>query len=144
MKKILAIVATLIISLSASADDERMIAYSNLPIQARSFVQKYFTVSDVARVERERDGLHYDYQVYLKNASEIEFDHHGNLQSIDCKRNAVPEGIVPALIVSFVQTHYPNDVVVEYAINYRSLKTELSNGMELVFDHEGHFIRIDD
>ena len=37
-----------------------------------------------------------------------------------------------------------NDVVVEYAINYRSLKAELSNGMELVFDHEGHFVRIDD
>lgn len=144
MKKMLAIVATVIISLVACADNERMVSFADLPAKAQSFVQQYYNVSDVAHVERERDGWHYDYQVYLKNATELDFDYQGILESIDCKRNPVPEGIVPAAIVNYVQMHYGDLFVVEYVVEHRYLQVELNNGLELVFDHEGRFVRIDD
>ena len=144
MKKMLALVATVIISLTACADDERMVRFADLPAKAQSFVQQYYNVSDVAHVERERDGLHYDYQVYLNNATEFDFDYQGILESIDCKRNPVPEGIVPAAIVMYVQMHYGDLFVVEYVVEHRYLQVELNNGLELLFDHEGRFVRIDD
>ena len=144
MKKMLAIVATVIISLTACADDERMVRFADLPAKAQSFVLQYYNVSDVAHVERERDGLYYDYQVYLNNATELDFDHQGILESIDCKRNPVPEGIVPAAIVKYVQMHYGDLFVVEYVVEHRYLQVELNNGLELVFDHQGRFVRIDD
>ena len=112
--------------------------------QAQNFIQKYFNVSDIAYVERERDGLHNEFKVYLKNATEIDFDYHGNLESIDCQISPVPEGIVPQLIVDFVRLHHPDNFIVEYSIDHRSLEVELSNGFTLVFDMEGNFIRIDD
>ena len=144
MKKMLAIVATVIISLVACADNEHMVSFADLPAKAQSFVQQDYTVSDVAQVERERYGLHYDYQAYLQNATELDFDYQGILESIDCKRNPVPEGIVPSVIVNYVQMHYGDLFVVEYVVEHRYLQVELNNGLELIFDHEGRFVRIDD
>ncbi len=144
MKKIFAVLATVMISLTACADRHQQIDYPKLPVQAQAFIQTYFNHADIAYIERERDGIHYEYSVYLKNATEIDFDNHGNLQSIDCKVSPVPAGIVPELIVNFVSLHHPDHFIVEYAVDYRRLKVELSNGLDLEFDLEGNFIRIDD
>ena len=144
MKKILAALAILSISLTACADRHQMTQYSELPAQAQVFIKKYFNVDDIIYIECDRDGLHLEYNVHLKNNVEIEFDHQGNLQSVDCKRNPVPEGIVPELIMSYVGLHHPDNFIVEYVIEYRHLKVELNNDLELVFDLEGHFIRVDD
>ena len=144
MKKSLIILATLALSLTACADQQQLINQSDLPAQAQAFLQKYFNLADVSYIERERDGVHHEYNVYLKDATKIEFDYQGNLQSVDCKQSSVPEGIVPELITSYVSLHHPDNFIVEYAIEYRYLKVELNNELELVFDLEGHFIRVDD
>lgn len=144
MKKIFVFVAALTLSLVACADNHQLIKLSELPAPAQTFIRKYFHVDHVAYVERERDVLHYEYKVYLNNATEIDFDYQGHLESIDCKRTAVPEGVVPELIASFVKLHHPDQMIVEYAMDYRQQHVELNNGLELVFDSEGHFIRIDD
>ena len=85
MKKILALMAIITFSLTACADRHQMIGVSDLPAQAQAFIQKHFNISDIAYIERDQDGIHYEYNVYLKNAAEIDFDYQGNLQSIDCK-----------------------------------------------------------
>ena len=144
MKKILFILVTITLSLTACADNDQLVEYAELPVVAQMFIRKYFNPSDVSYIEREREGMHLEYNVYLKDATEIDFDHQGNLQSIDCRRNAVPEGIVPELITSFVSLHHPDQIIVEYAIGYRFLTVEISNGLDLVFDLEGHFVRVDD
>lgn len=144
MKKMMALMATLMITLTACADRQQMIQFSELPAEAQSFVQKYYNVSDISYVEQEWDDMRYEYTVFLKNSTEMEFNHQGNLKSIDCKRSAIPEGIVSPAIASYVKEHYPNDFVVEYVIDYRRLKVELNNGWELIFDHNGNFLGMDD
>ena len=144
MKKIFAFVAALTLTLVAYADNHQMIKLSELPAPAQTFIRKYFHVDQVAYVEREREVLHYDYKVYLNNATEIDFDHQGHLESVDCKRTAVPAGVVPELIISFVKLHHPEEFIVEYSIDFGRRTVELNNGLELVFDTEGHFIKIDD
>ena len=144
MKKALAIMATLFISLTACADHEQTIAFSELPAQAQSFVQQHFNVADIAYIEKERDGLFYEFTAYLKNATKIDFDHSGNLESIDCEIYPVPEGIIPAVIANYLKQHYPNHFAVKYSINRHTIEIELGNGMELLFDLDGKFLRIDD
>ena len=144
MKKILSIIAVITISLTACADRQHLIEYSDLPAQAQTFIKTYFNLSDVSYIESEREGLHTEYKVYLKNATEIEFDQKCNLENIDCRISPVPEGIVPEVIISYLQNRHPDDFVVEYAIGFRYLKVELSNGLELLFDLEGKFVRVDD
>jgi hypothetical protein len=144
MKKILAIVATFMLTMTACADRHQLVQYSELPAQAQSFIQKYFNNADVSNIIREYDGMVYEYDVYLLNGTEIEFNYQGSFQSIDCKRTAVPEGIVPELITSFVALHHPNQMIVEYKVEYRRLKVGLSNDWELEFDLDGNFLGIDD
>lgn len=144
MKKILVVMTILVFSLAACADHHHLVEYSELPTQSQVFLQKYFNVSDISYIERERDGGHYEYSVHLKNTTEIDFDEQGNLRSIDCKILPIPEGIVSKVVDVFVKLHYPSQFIVEYSIGYRYLQVELSNGVDLIFDREGHFIRIDD
>ncbi len=144
MKKIFVLLTTLTMALTACADRLQMIQYSELPATAQSFIQKYYNVSDISYVEREKDGLHNEYTVYLKNATKIEFNHAGNLESIDSRNTPIPEGIVPPLIVNYVALHHPDQFIVDYTIEYRHLKIELNNSLELIFDINGNFLRIDD
>jgi hypothetical protein len=46
--------------------------------------------------------------------------------------------------MSFISMHYPNLFVVEYVIDHRHQTVELNNEIELIFDREGHFLRMDD
>lgn len=143
MKKILLTIATFVFAMTACAEQEHLISYNELPATAQGFITKYFNLSDVATIERERDGMHFEYKVYLNNATEIDFDHQGNLEKIDCKIHPVPEGIVPELITQYVAENYPNHFIVEYEIDDRKMKVELGNGIELVFDLDGNFQRVD-
>mgnify|MGYP002514798222 CR=1 FL=1 len=101
-------------------------------------------IADVTYIEKEIDGLFNEYHVRLNNGTEIEFDQQGNLEHIDCHKSAVPEGIVPQLIVNYVNLHFSNQIIVEYHREDRRQQVELNNGLELVFDREGNFLRMDD
>ena len=144
MKKILALLAIITFSVTACAERHQVVAFSEIPVQAQAFVEKYYTNSDVAYIERELEGLHDEYNVYLKNATEIEFDYQGNLKSIDCRVSPRPDGIVPEVIAHYVTLHYPNHSMVEYVIGYRRITIELGTGLELIFDLEGNFLGMDD
>ena len=45
MKKILAVLATITLTMTACADHNHLIEYSELPVQAQAFIQKYFNIS---------------------------------------------------------------------------------------------------
>jgi hypothetical protein len=144
MKKILTLGVILAISLVACADRIQMVAFNELPVLAQNFIDKYYQRADVTYIEKEIDGLFNEYHVRLNNGTEIEFDQQGNLEHIDCHKSAVPEGIVPQLIVDYVNLHFSNQIIVEYHREDRRQQVELNNGLELVFDREGNFLRMDD
>ena len=102
MKKILFILVSITLSLTACADNDQLVEYAELPVVAQTFIRKYFNPSDVSYIEREREGMHVEYNVYLKDATEIDFDHQGNLQSIDCRKNAVPEAALHTMRFQFL------------------------------------------
>lgn len=134
----------LMATMTACANHPQLIMYSELPAQAQSFVQKYFDSTNVSYIEREREGFHYEYKVCLNDETEIEFDQKGNLQMIDCHLYVVPDGVVPELIVNYVQCNHPNHFIVEYEIEPLGHKVELNaGGLELVFDQKGQIIAID-
>ena len=92
MKKILTLAVIVTMTLAAYAN-EQMIQFSELPVLAQNFIQKHYSTSDVSYIEKDRDVFTNEYKLYLKDRTEIEFDHQGNLQSIDCHQTAVPQEI---------------------------------------------------
>lgn len=140
----LAVMAVMMTCLSACAGSPQLVQFNELPKDAQTFVETYFHVADVSYIQREKDGLHYDYEVRMSNGTEIDFNHDGKLESVDCKRQAVPAGIVPEAIVTYIAKQFANAVIVKYEIDRRDQKVELSNSLELEFDLQGNFLRIDD
>ena len=47
-------------------------------------------------------------------------------------------------IADYISANYPNDSVTEVEIENQKIEVELSSGIELIFDLNGNFLRLDD
>ena len=144
MKKLMFIMASLLVTMNACSNKPQSATFNELPAPAQQFITTYFAQSDIAWIQWERDGMSKEYEVRLNGGVEMEFYGDGSLETIDCKPNAVPDGIVPATIATYVSTKFPQAFVVKYHIDRREKEVELNNDLDLVFDLNGNFKYIDD
>lgn len=121
------------------AKNDQPINPNDLPAAAKQFLNKYFSTYSISYVERD----HNSYEVTLNNGYGIDFDKSGNWTSVDCKQDEIPSGIVPAQIVNYVSSNYTGCFIVDIEHN-RGYDVELNNGLDLEFDKDGKFVRIDD
>ncbi len=143
-KMIIAAMASVVVCLSACAEKTQLVKFNELPQKAQTFIETYFNAADISFVKMEKDGLHNDYDVRMTDGTEIDFDHDGSLEQVDCNTKAVPAGIVPEKITTYVAEHFAGAFIVKYEIDRRELKVELNNSLDLEFDKQGNFLRIDD
>ena len=74
----------------------------------------------------------------------LEFKSSGEWREVDCEPDAVPVLIIPEKILQFVNNKYPDSYVVSIERKLTRYLVDLNNDLELVFDDEGNFKRIDD
>jgi len=151
MKKmfLMALAAIGLMGAACSDDDtngtETVIQATELPQAARTFVETHFPGITYTRVEKQsradRDGSIYD--VHLSNGFEIDFTAEGTWTDIDGNNQAVPAGILPASIAQYVTANYASQSVTTIEIERHGYDVELSNDVDLVFNANGEFVRID-
>ena len=152
MKKIILtgfIALSLLLSTTSCDNDddnkESTINAADLPKSADTFVTTYFPNTTYVLITKQNiadnDGSIYD--VKLSNNFEIDFDANGNWIDIDGNNQAVPVELVPEKIQTYVTTNYPNQFVTSIDNETTYTEVELSNNIELVFDLQGNFLRID-
>ena len=100
MKKILfALAAIFALGISnASADNDKLINKSELPVQAQQFIDNYFAGVELTYAKLERDFLERSYEVVLADGTKLEFTSRGDWKEVDCRYGEVPAGIVPQAI----------------------------------------------
>lgn len=122
------------------------VTFENLPASIKDFLTAHFP-DKFAAAKKDRD----DYEIILKDGTEIEFDLGGNLKSIEVIPNRgynIPDSVLPSKINNYIRTNYPGRLVEEFEIennkSYR-YKAELSGRpeVELLFDNDGNFLRTD-
>ncbi|UTN03548.1 PepSY-like domain-containing protein [Flavobacterium bizetiae] len=132
-------------SCDSDNDNETLINATDLPKAADAFVKKYFPDANYVLVTKEKvvsiDGSIYD--VKLSNYFEIDFDADGNWIDIEGNHQAIPVELIPEKIQTYVATNYPNQFVTSIDNERTTVEVEISNNLELVFDRQGNFIRID-
>ena len=101
-KMIIAAMASVVVCLSACAEKTQLVKFNELPQKEQTFIETYFNAADISFVKMEKDGLHNDYDVRMTDGTEIDFDHDGSLEQVDCNTKAVPAGIVPEKITTYV------------------------------------------
>lgn len=123
---------------------DSIITADRLPDAARSFINEYFAENTISYIKKDRGLANISYEVVLQDGTEIEFDKSGNWDSIDCKRNAVPAGLVPDAISEYVQVNFPGQLIVKIDREAFGYDIELSSDLELKFDKNGKMLEIDD
>ncbi|MDO5074769.1 MAG: PepSY-like domain-containing protein [Bacteroidales bacterium] len=118
----------------AQAEDDRPIAYQQLPQAAQNFVSQHFKGSTPSLTKEERGVFHRSYEVLFTNGNKIEFDRSGRWTDIDCRYSQVPASVVPVPIAQYVKQHFPNVRIVELQRERRGYSVDLSNKIELDFD----------
>lgn len=140
----------MLILASCSSDDNEnnnsnVIESSALPENARNFITTHFPEATYTLVKQnsvaDDDGSIYD--VYLSNGFEIDFDVNGNWTDVDGNTQAVPVAIIPASITSYVTANYVGQTINTIEIEATGYDIELSSGLDLVFNAQGEFIRVD-
>ena len=123
---------------------DSIITADRLPDAARSFINEYFAENTISYIKKDRGLTNTSYEVVLQDGTEIEFDKSGNWDYIDCKRNSVPTGLVPAAISEYVQVNFPGQLIVKIDREAFGYEIELSSDLELKFDKNGKMLEIDD
>lgn len=132
-----------ICSLSACANDQ-IITYAQLPAAAQQLVQENFAVENVAYVLLDREIFGNEYEVRFNDGTELKFESDGSLKKVDCKYMAVPEALIPPVVLQQVKAQFPQVFIVEWGKDDWGWKAELSNKLELKFNRQLQMIGIDD
>lgn len=144
MKKVfysVASAAVMLIMFSA-CDKESVIDADGLPKDAHLFIAQHFPDQEILQVVKERDDLKTGYDVYLSDGFNLDFDKKGNIIGVE-GTSKLPDSVVPTKILAYVQANYPDSFIRDWELDDRGQEVTLSNGMDLKFDKEGNFIRID-
>lgn len=142
MKKILFVMAVVLISMACVAED-RPVVYEQLPAPAKEFINANYPGEKVSYIVVDDDIVKPDYTVRLANGVEIQFENSGALEKISA-RTGVPAAVVPVQIADYVKANFPDAVVVEYEIGRRDFSVDLSNGLELRFNGKFKLVELDD
>lgn len=132
------------LSISAQARSQYEHNDASLPEAAKLMIKKHFN-SKVSLVKTEkRLGSVHEYEVILTDGTEIEFDSKGNWDKVETSASkSVPASLVPAAISQYVKDNYKKFKIVSLDKERHGYSVELSNGVDMEFDHNGKFLRFD-
>jgi len=134
---ILAVLAFTIIS----CDDDKVVSDTQLPDASKVFLSAYFNGVDIIRVEKEGTN----YSVNLANKVEVDFSSSGEWLEVDGDNGVIiPVGFINPKIVDYVANNYPDNSFNGIEKNINGYDVDLIQGnIDLFFDLEGNFVRLD-
>ncbi|ADQ15895.1 hypothetical protein Lbys_0099 [Leadbetterella byssophila DSM 17132] len=141
MKKIIVL---LLFPMALFAQKDKKIDWDELPQKAQTFLKTNFTKEKAQQILKEtEDYLETIYQVTFQGKLKIKFDKNGNWKEVDGHRKPIPTRFIPEKILTYIKKSFPNNEVVKIEKEKKKYEVEISNGLELEFDREGNFLRID-
>lgn len=146
MKKTLVILATLLIcGLTLRAENmHRIITFEELPLKAQEFVTTYFSSQTIRFVRMEVEVTKTEYTVRFENGMEIEFNSNGDWDEVESHAECLPKGFLDENILNYLNQHHPDCCLHEVARGRHKFEIELANGLEIIFNKNGEFLRYDD
>ena len=137
MKKLsILFVSLMVLSVSSLFADDWVVPVSQLPANARSFIQKVFPDAQIFKVER--DGRKFD--VKLSNGVSIDFLGNGDWENIDSEYAPIPDAAFPPAVVKAVKSAYPQAAIIDAEKEWGNYKLKLNNMMEIMVSGNGQIM----
>ncbi len=146
IKKILiALVAVIGVATCAQARDRYAHDASVLPKAAQTTIANNFKAKvSLVKIEKEL-GRVSEYEVILNDGTEISFDRDGNWENVEVNvSKSVPSAFVPKAISTYVKANQPGQRIIGIEKERNGFEVELSNGIDMIFDKTGKFIKYEE
>ena len=119
-----------------------------LPQNSQDFIRENFASETVEAVKKEDGwfnwGDHEMYEVVFANGIELDFNKAGEITEIDSKNEEpIPLEVLPGEIGSYVENKYKDKHIILWEKDDDGQKVELADGIALVFDTNGNFVKED-
>ncbi len=116
----------------------------SLPEGITTFIKQNFPNASIVGVEPDHDHGGMEYDVYLNDGTELDFDANNQWETIESRGKGVPAAFIPKAIATYVKSNYQNTPIAKIHKEHYGYEIELTNGMELSFDRQGRFMGMDD
>lgn len=144
-KKIVAITISLFVITTSINARDAIITKDKLPLSAQEFISSNFSQKTIDYVTVDKEFLSKDYKVKFTDRSEIEFDSKGKWTEVDGNKSPIPTSFIHKDILTHIKEKFPQHDIVKIGIKrHGRYEVELSNGLELEFNSNGIFRKIDD
>ncbi|MEI0488159.1 PepSY-like domain-containing protein [Brachyspira pulli] len=137
MKKLsILFLSLMVLSVSSLFADDWVVPVSQLPANARSFIQRVFPDAQIFKVER--DGRKFD--VKLSNGVSIDFLSNGEWENIDSEYTPIPESAFPPAVIKALKASYPQAAIIDAEKEWGNYKIKLNNMMEVMVSGNGQIM----
>nr|WP_295921660.1 PepSY-like domain-containing protein [uncultured Dyadobacter sp.] len=126
--------------------ERRLIVRSEkfLPNNANEFIILHFPSATILKIDFDHDGPKSVYEAILDNQIQLKFDNHGVCLSIENKKSQkLPQSVIPIKIYTYVKEQYPGTFITEWSTEEFGQEVKLSSGIDLIFNLDGNFLKID-
>lgn len=137
-------ITTLSITCFACNAQKRNITVKELPATAQAFIKTNFPNQATSYIIEDKDLTDTEYEVRFTGGAEAEFDSQGNWKEIDANKSLMPASVLPKNIAAYIAANYKGQQVEKIEKKRRGYKVEFTTDLELEFDANGNFLRIDD
>ena len=120
-------------------DDDRVIAYDQLPQAAQAFLKANFATKVPLLLTADWD----DFTIRYESGEKVEFDRSGNWKDIECYNSKVPTEAVPAQISGYISKNFPGKSIIKLERHRSVYEVKLNNGMEIEFNRNFQVIDMD-
>lgn len=139
-------ILSLLTLLFTACEKEKIVFTTELPIAANTFLKDYFTDIKILYVVKNQDFISASsYEVLLDNGIKIKFDKNGDWNEVEAKDNkqGIPTSFIDPKITTYIAVNYNPALINGIEKEKKTIEIELTNGLDLVFNKEGDFVRID-
>ena len=142
--KILSALAIVILFVSCSKDYDKEVylSESEIPSPIIIFKTQHFSDTTLIRAIKDKEWNTTTYEVYLEGDFELEFNSSYEITDIDGSTK-LPNSVIPQALLDYVSQNYTTNFITDWELELNHQQIELNNGIELEFEKDGIFIRVD-
>ncbi|GAA4433469.1 PepSY-like domain-containing protein [Ravibacter arvi] len=128
--------------IASACSKESVVPEEKLPASIQSYISTHFPGDSILQVVKDREWANTSYEVILDGSTKLEFNKKNEIKSIESVTE-LPASVIPSKISAYVEEKYPDRFIRSWELDDNRQEVELDNGIELVFNLEGGFLRID-
>jgi len=125
-----------------SCEKEEILPLADIPFEITNYTSAHFPDNHIIQAIKDTDGLELTYDVTLKGGFFLEFNRKNEIIDIE-GLSKLPDSVIPAKLLEFLSSSYPDSHIIGWELGDRNQQLKLDNGLELEFNMDGVFLRID-